>query len=179
MKGSPNDRESVRRVLRGDLGAFSDLVAQYAPRMLNLAAGIVRRQDAAEDVVQDALVKAYEKLGSWRGDSALSTWLYRIVYTTAISSLRGRRGEFFDDFSTQPDTPEDDGDWQMTEDNIARMRRALEMLAPLDCTMVNLFYLEDKSVRDVAAICGESEGNVKTRLHRARGRLRELINGMQ
>jgi RNA polymerase sigma-70 factor (ECF subfamily) len=180
MKETPNDKESVRRVLRGDLDEFSRLVGVYAPRMLNLALGIVRRRDVAEDVVQDALVKAYEKLGSWRGDSALSTWLYRIVYTTALSSLRGRRDEFFDSSATAPDSlGEDDGDWRVTEENIAQMRCALEMLSPVDRTMVNLFYLEDKSVRDVAAICGESESNVKTRLHRTRVRLRELINGMR
>jgi RNA polymerase sigma-70 factor (ECF subfamily) len=201
-KGSPNDKESVRRVLRGDLEEFSRLVGTHAPRMLRLAFGIVRRRDLAEDVVQDALVKAYEKLGSWRGESSLSTWLYRIVYTTALSALRGRRDGFFDDSggsgrgggggrgflgasSELPDTvggsfssdvlDDDDGEWQVTEENIARMRRALELLAPVDRTLVTLFYLEDRSVREVAAICGESEGNVKTRLHRARGRLRLLM----
>ena len=176
MKGTPTDRECVRRVLRGDPDEFSRLVASHAPRMLNLALGIVRRRDAAEDVVQDALVKAYEKLSSWRGDSSLSTWLYRIVYTTAVSSLRGRGG-FFEAAPEVPDTlaDDDDGAWQLNEENIARVRRALEELPPLDRTLVNLFYLEEKSVRDVAAICGESEGNVKTRLHRARRRLKKLI----
>ncbi len=182
MIGNLNDREvdnrsgrSHRRVIRGDMDEFSRLIGEYAPRMLRLAIGIVRRQDAAEDVVQDALVKAYEKFGSWRGDSALSTWLYRIVYTTAVSSLRGRR-DFFDSDMALCDAPEDDdGDWEVTEANIARMRLALDELAPLDRTLVTLFYLEDRSVRDVAAICGESESNVKPRLHRARVRLRKLM----
>ncbi|MDR2912620.1 MAG: RNA polymerase sigma factor [Alistipes sp.] len=184
MKSSPTDRESereiVRRVLRGDIEAFSGLVGSHSPRMLGLALGIVRRRDVAEDVVQDALVKAYEKLGSWRGESSLSTWLYRIVYTTAVSSLRG--GSVvgaFDLVDVAPEAPADDADWAVTEDNIARMRRALDALSPIDRTMVTLFYLEQKSVRDVAAICGESEGNVKTRLHRARGRLKNLMNEMR
>jgi RNA polymerase sigma-70 factor (ECF subfamily) len=146
--------------------------------MLNLAVGIVGRRDVAEDIVQEALVKAYEKLGSWRGDSTLSTWLYRIVYTTAVSSLRGRR-DFFATSRELPDTlTGDEGDWQVTEDNIARMKRAIEQLPPIDRTLVTLFYLEEKSVREVAAICGEREGNVKTRLHRARGRLKQImLNG--
>jgi RNA polymerase sigma-70 factor (ECF subfamily) len=175
MRGTPNDKEIVRRVLRGDLEEFSHLVSEYSPRMMNLALGIVRRRDTAEDVVQEALVKAYEKLGSWRGDSALATWLYRIVYTTAVSSLR-RRTDFFETAPSLPDTTgEEDGDWQITEHNIARMRRALEELGPLDRTMVNLFYLDEHSIKEVAAICGESEANVKTRLHRARARLRKLM----
>ncbi|MDR2890777.1 MAG: RNA polymerase sigma factor [Alistipes sp.] len=175
-KGNPNDKESVRRVLRGDLEEFSRLVGTHAPRMLRLALGIVRRRDLAEDVVQDALVKAYEKLGSWRGESSLSTWLYRIVYTTALSALRGGGRSFWEASPELPDTAgEEDDEWQVTEENIARMRRALELLSPVDRTLVTLFYLEDRSVREVAAICGESEGNVKTRLHRARGRLRVLM----
>ncbi len=175
MKGNPTDKESVRRVLRGDPDEFSRLVASHAPRMFNLALGIVRRRDAAEDVVQDALVKAYEKLGSWRGESSLSTWLYRITYTTAVSSIRGRR-DFFEAAPSSSDTlADDEGDWQITEENISRMTLALEGLSPLDRTLVNLFYLEDKPVRDVAAVCGESESNVKTRLHRARRRLKELM----
>jgi RNA polymerase sigma-70 factor (ECF subfamily) len=178
MKGNPTDKESVRRVLRGDMEQFSLLVGVHSPRMLNLAVGIVGRRDAAEDVVQEAWVKAYEKLSSWRGDSSLSTWLYRIVYTTAVSSLRGRR-DFFATPHELPDTfAGDDDSWQVTEENIARMKRAIEQLPPLDRTLVTLFYLEEKSVRKVAAICGESEGNVKTRLHRARGRLKQImVNG--
>jgi RNA polymerase sigma-70 factor (ECF subfamily) len=175
MRGSPNDKEIVRRVLHGDLGEFSRLVNQYSPRMLNLALGIVGRRDTAEDVVQDALVKAYEKLSSWRGESALATWLYRIVYTTAISATRGRR-DFLETVDAEPpDAPGDDGEWQVTEANIARMRKALEALPPIDRTLVNLFYMEERSVREVAAICGESESNVKTRLHRTRAKLKEMM----
>jgi RNA polymerase sigma-70 factor (ECF subfamily) len=176
MKGATTDKESVRRIVRGDLDEFSRQVGLHAPRMLNLAMGIVRRRDVAEDVVQDALVKAYEKLGSWRGDSALSTWLYRIVYTTAVSSLRVVTATA--DFAAQNRFEDDDegGGWETTEENIARMKLALDSLGPLDRTLVNLFYLEDKSVREVATICGESEGNIKTRLHRARVRLRKLMD---
>ena len=177
--GVKNNRRgrSHRRVLRGDMDEFSQLVGEYAPRMLRLALGIVRRRDVAEDVVQDALVKAYERLGSWRGDSALSTWLYRIVYTTALSSLRRSSGRDFFAIAIEEPAPVavPDDDPEVTEENIARMRRALDELGPLDSTLVNLFYLEERSVRDVAAICGESEANVKTRLHRARVRLRKLM----
>jgi RNA polymerase sigma-70 factor (ECF subfamily) len=180
MKSADNDKECVRRVLCGDPEAFSGVIERHAPRMFRLAVGIVRRRDVAEDVVQDALVKAYEKLGGWRGESSLSTWLYRIVYTTAISALRGgavtMAGEFSAEMAAGYESENEDFDWEVTEENIALMRCALGLIAPLDRTLVNLFYLEECSVREVAAICGESEGNVKTRLHRARARLRKLMN---
>ncbi len=182
MKSNPTDREIVRRTLKGDPEAFSTIVREYSPRLMNLALGIVRQREVAEDVVQDSLVKAYEKLSTWRGDSSLSTWLYRIVYTTAVSSLRAPK-RFLDDpiavdraATLQAD---DEGGWQLTEHNIAKMRRALDELPPLDRTMINLFYIEEKHVREVATICGESEGNVKTRLHRTRARLKNLMIGMQ
>ncbi len=191
MNSNPTDKEIVRRVLRGDLEAFSHIVREYSPRMLNLALGIVGgsrgsggsgERAAAEDVVQDALVKAYEKLSSWRGESSLSTWLYRITYTTAVSSLRGRKVFLSDNGegsegcgAANLSTEDGEADWQVTEENIARMRRALDRLAPLDRTLVNLFYLEERPVREVAAICGQSEANVKTRLHRARTQLRKLM----
>lgn len=178
MKSIPTEREIVHRTLKGDSEAFSGIVRDYSPRMMNLALGIVQGREAAEDVVQDALVKAYEKLGTWRGDSSLSTWLYRIVYTTAVSSLRGPKG-FFGDADAADRVaamPDDEGGWEVTEHNIARMSRALEELPPLDRTMINLFYIEEKPVREVATICGENEGNVKTRLHRARARLKKLMS---
>lgn len=182
MNSNPTDKECVRRVLKGDPESFSLLVRRYSPRMLNLALGIVGGRQAAEDVVQDALVKAYEKLHTWRNDSSLSTWLYRIVYTTAISSLRARKVNFSspDALAGVPD--EDDGgreEWEINEQNIARMRRALEMLPPLDRTLINLFYIEDKPVREIGLICAESQSNVKTRLHRARKRLGILMNEMR
>jgi RNA polymerase sigma-70 factor (ECF subfamily) len=168
------DKERVRRILRGDLEPFSELVRLHSPRMLSLAEGIVRSRSAAEDIVQEAFIKAFEKLATWRGDSSLSTWLYRIVYTTAVSSLRGTK--FFLEPPPGLTMDEEDGDWELTEANIAKMRRALDELPPLDRTLVTLFYMEDKPVREVAAICGLGEANVKTRLHRIRGRLRMLMD---
>lgn len=157
---------------------FAKLVRDYSPRLLVLAQGIVHQREAAEDVVQDALVKAYLKRHTWRGEGALSTWLYRIVYTTAVSSLRSRR-EFFDGPADISEAPEPENNWELTEVNIAKMRRALELLPPLDRTLVTLFYTDDKSVRECGTICGLSEVNVKVRLHRVRTRLRELMEGMQ
>jgi RNA polymerase sigma-70 factor (ECF subfamily) len=175
MEGAFTDRECVRRILRGDVGQFSRLVSAHGPRMMSLAISMLHRRDVAEDVVQEAFVKAYEKLHTWRGDSALSTWLHRIVYTTAVSSMRGPAAMTTTTDLSALNEADDDGDWTITEDNIAQMRRAVEMLSPHDCTLVTLFYLEERSVRDVATICGESESNIKTRLHRTRARLKKMM----
>ncbi len=161
---------------------FAKIVHDYSPRLVAFAQGIVGQREAAEDVVQDALVKAFVKRGLWRGEGAMSTWLYRIVYTTAISSLRRRKAVGAADFSASleasvsaSDSADDEGDWALTDENIDRMRRALEQLGPVDRSLVTLFYIEDRSVRECGQVCSLSEANVKVRLHRARGRLRELM----
>lgn len=155
---------------------FAQIVHEYSPRLVGLATRIVGSREAAEDVVQDALVKAFRKLKSWRGDGSMSTWLYTIVYREAISAVRRRR-EFSRELPDIVFENDETGDWQITEANIERMQRALEQLPPTDRTLVTLFYMDDKSVRDCALICALSETNVKVRLHRARARLRELMGG--
>lgn len=154
---------------------FAKIVHDYSPRLIALAQGIVGGRDAAEDVVQDALVKAFRKRESWRGEGSMSTWLYTIVYREAVSAVRRRR-EFsreLPDIVAESDEAREE--WEVTEENIGRMRRALELLPPTDRTLVTLFYMDDKSVREIGVICSLSETNVKVRLHRARIKLRELV----
>lgn len=149
---------------------FSETVERYTPRLLALAYGIVGRREVAEDVVQDALIKAYEHRGAWHGQGSMGTWLYRIVYNTAVSTLR-RGDRFFEELPvSMAEFPEEE------DDRIPLMLRALDRLSGLDRTLITLFYMEEQSVRDIAAICSLSEANVKTRLHRARKRLYTLID---
>lgn len=155
---------------------FAQIVHEYSPRLVGLATRIVGSREAAEDVVQDALVKAFQRRESWRGEGQLSTWLYAIVYRQAISSIRGKKRLGI--MKELPETASDDA-WEeeidLTDENIAKMRRALEQLPEVDRALVGLFHIEDKSVRECAAVCGLSEANVKVRLHRARGKLKELM----
>lgn len=157
---------------------FAQIVREYSPRLVGLAMGIVGDRAAAEDVVQDALVKAFRKRDSWRGEGQMSTWLYTIVYRQAISSIRGRRFGIIrelPDVADEADFSADAASTEVTEENIAKMQAALEQLPKVDKTLVRLFYIDEKSVRECAAVCSLSEANVKVRLHRARAKLKELM----
>lgn len=156
---------------------FARVVHEYSPRLIGLAMRIVGSREAAEDVVQDALVKAFQKFPQWRGEGRLSTWLYTIVYRQAISTVRGRRGFALRELPSEVAAPEDfeASEPDVTDENIDRMRLALETLPAVDRALVQLFYIDERSVRECAAVCGLSEANVKVRLHRTRTKLKELM----
>jgi RNA polymerase sigma-70 factor (ECF subfamily) len=86
-----SDLELVRRVQRGERGAFDLLVLRYQHRVVKLVARLLRDPTEAEDVAQDAFVKAYRAIGSFRGDSAFYTWLYRIAVNTARNTMASRQ----------------------------------------------------------------------------------------
>src|SRR5690554_6778270 len=86
-----NDRELIDSTLRGNLHAFRMLVDRYQDLAYTLALRFVKNAEEAEEVAQDAFIKVHDHLINFRGDSKFTTWLYRIVYTTALNRLRKRK----------------------------------------------------------------------------------------
>ncbi len=163
--------ELVQRVAAGDTEAFGLVVERYSEPLYNLALRIVRDPALAEDVVQETFVRAYEHLDGFRGASSLSTWLYRIACNRALGECRRRRGMRLDErtksLAGEADAPRYD------DETVMRMRRALERLAPEERALVTLFYEEERPVAEIARIVGQTENNVKVKLHRIRRRIRQ------
>lgn len=88
---STQDRELIRRLQASDDAAVEDLAERYGRRILQLSLRHIKNREDAEEVAQDVLMKVYQKVGSFRGDAALSSWIYRITFNTAMSRLRSRR----------------------------------------------------------------------------------------
>lgn len=169
------DIACVERVLDGDTEAFAVLAGRYSGKVFSLIERICHSREDAEELTQDTFVKAYESLVRFRRESSFSTWVYRIAYNTAVSHLRRRRirfGEWHDerDLPVGYVSPMEEGAGEREEQG-QRLERALEALPPDDRALVQLFYLEEKPVREISAILRLSENNVKTRLHRIRKRL--------
>ena len=156
---TPTDMEIVRRVQAGDAEAFGELVNRYSGRIYALALAMVRDAQRAEDVTQEAFIRAYEHLDGFRGASAFGTWLYRIAYNRAAGECRRRAYDRIDAESCA----------------VVRMRRALERLRPDERVLVALFYEEERSLAEIAQIMNLTLSNVKVRLHRLRGRLRHYM----
>ena len=170
---SNNDQVYIDKVLNGDLSAYSKLVDNHKDMAFSIALKIVRVREDAEEITQDAFIKAYQKLSSFRKDSKFSTWLYRIVYNAAISHTRKRRLE-----STQltPGTIENysvdeisEGVNQMDKKQQAKLvNKLIDQLPALEFTLINLYYRQELSIDEISGITDLSASNVKVKLYRIR-----------
>ena len=161
---------------------FEQLVALHEPRVRRLAHRLLGWQyasDAADDIVQDVLVVLLNKLETFRGDSSLATWLTTVTINKCRSHQRKRWvREKFLAWTVRLSEESSGADHQPTRDDTsASVRAAVQSLAPRDREVIVLFYLEELSGTEIAAILGISAPAVDTRLHRARGRLKEKLKG--
>ncbi len=177
------DLEVIERVKAGEIALYEIIMRRYNQRLYRVARAIVRDDNEAEDVMQDAYVRAYQNLGQFRGASSFATWLTRIAINEALSRLRLR--------NRNPQSGEDDGygeDFMNLADSspdpelnasVAELGHLLEK-AVLDLpeqyrTVVMLRDIEELSTADTAAALDLTEENVKVRLHRGRAMAREWL----
>jgi RNA polymerase sigma-70 factor, ECF subfamily len=179
-----DEQELLRGLRRRDRLACTCLLKEYAPRLLRLSMQLMGDSDEAEDVLQEAFIRACDQIDSFRGESGLGTWLHRIVINTALMRLRKRRPESSTDIESLAERA--DGTWQSVASDSAEPSRELlgaELLEALDRSVARLpeslrtaFVLrdvEELSTRDAAELLGISESALKVRLHRARLALRK------
>jgi RNA polymerase sigma-70 factor (ECF subfamily) len=180
-EGEPTDEELVGRVRAGERHLFELIMRRHNRRIFRAARAIVRDDDEAEDVMQDAYVRAYEHLGEFEGRARLSTWLTKIaVYEALARARRGRRQEPLDTLADEPPampTQPTPGPEERAID--AETRRLLEGAIdelPEDFRVVFVLRaVEEMSGAEAAECLGIPEETVKTRLFRARGRLQESL----
>lgn len=170
-----DDMEIVQRVLTGDTEAFGVLVHRYSGKVYGLAFGMLHDAERAEDVAQETFLRAYEHLDSFRGASAFATWLYRIAYNRAAEYCRRQRPFGRLDERCRAVADEEVSAERYDPETVVRMRHALLRLPPDDRALVTLFYEEEFPVAEIARMMNLSQANVKVRLHRIRGRLRQYM----
>ena len=183
------DVEMIRAVRGGDATAYRGLVEKYQGRVYHMVYGMVRNREDARDITQDAFVKAYNNLGSFREQSSFYTWLYRIAMNLAIDFLRKakRRGE--SSFDEQIASKDADGgiDEAHTQDSPSKtlerkqlmgtIMDALEKLPADQKQIILLRELEGLSYKEIAEVVGIPEGTVMSRLFYARKKLQKLLAG--
>ena len=182
---SDEDREVVRRVQAGETEAFEVLVEKYKRKTFRLAYGVLRDQEEALDVAQEAFVKAFRSLPKFKGDSAFYTWLFRITMNLALDRRRQRAARARS-LGTEDVPPEE---WERTavatdaspddeaasSERRARIARALESLSEHHRSIIILSDIEGLSYREIAEVLAIPMGTVMSRLHNARKRLREAL----
>lgn len=176
------DEELIEAALKGDSAAFGSLVRKYQDRLYNTMLHVVGSPDDARDVVQDAFVKAFLKLETFRRSSAFYTWLYRIAFNTAISGQRRRRPQSLDERRDCGQEPLDTGSApseRLEQEELAgQVRAALETLSDEHRTVVVLRDVDGRGYDEIAEILEVPVGTVRSRLHRARMQLREQLKTM-
>jgi len=173
------DSSIIRRVLDGDTGAFRLLMERYATRVFALVVRIVENSADAEEITQDAFMKAFGALGGFDGRSAFSSWLYRIAYNEAVSCTRRQRHHVATvDEAVLRDVSDSAVDVLLESDDprLAALPEALERLTTEERALITFHYYEEMPLKDVARIMGISDSNAKVRLMRIRRKLYVLIN---
>ncbi len=181
----PTEQELVRQAQLGDKEAFARLYETHKRRVYAICLRITREKAEAEDCAQEAFLQCFQKLPTFRGDSALSTWLYRLTVNVVLMRLRTSHGKpvSLDTGGTQEDSAESTmlnacpvDDLQLTGaiDRIA-IHRALRKLPPGYRTIFLLHDVEGKAHSEIARELGCSIGNSKSQLHQARVRLRRFL----
>ncbi len=175
-------RALVERARGGDQEAFRELVVLHQDRAYGLALRITRSPADAEEVAQDAFVRAWQGLSRFRGESSFATWLHRIVARRALdrwSQLKTRRGREVgvEEAAALPEPGErfPGAGGGLETARARRLERLVLELPAAQRAAVTLYYYEDRSVEQAAAILGMRENTVKTHLARARAALRAAI----
>jgi RNA polymerase sigma-70 factor (ECF subfamily) len=177
---SGTDTYYIERIQAGETECFAALLKRYSRPVFSLIVKITGNREDAEELTQDVFLKVFRSLPSFRGDSCFSTWLYRIAYNTAVSATRKKKREWLAiDEMTAGDLPEEpDGEWEREnrEEQLARLEQAMEQLLPDERALILLFYMQEKTVEEIAGITGLTLSNVKTKLHRIRKKLIVLMS---
>lgn len=178
------EAELIAAVKNGDAASFEPLVRQHLPRVFATARRYARRESEVEDIVQEVWLKAYQKLGSFRGEAPFEHWLMRMTVRTCYDFLRVHQRnretsfseltepeqDWLDRFVKAPDSASEDADAarQLVE-------RALERLTPAARLIITLLEIEDRSVKEISALTGWSVPLVKVRAFRARAAMRKVL----
>lgn len=173
-----DDRDLAARCLAGDREAFEGLYRQHSHRLYNLVYRMTGGAEA-EDLLQDVFLQAYRKLGTYKGDSSLGTWLYRLTTNLCLDHLRskqGRMGQVTDSIDEDDAAPLA-SPFRPAESNNARLdlEQAIAALPPSYRAAFVLHDVEGYQHDEIAGILGIAEGSSKSLLHKARLRLRDSL----
>lgn len=168
----------IDRILAGERNGYATLVDKYKSYAYTLAMKVLDNRPEAEEAAQDAFIKAFHYLKGFNRQAKFSTWLYRIVFNTAISYKRKRKGTFQSiehsiiEYSERADHKTEQDDKQVF------LAKAMDKLNEADRLAIQLFYIKEFSMEEVADMMGQNINTIKVRIHRARLRLAEELKGL-
>lgn len=178
---SNTDQQIIDEVLAGKVASFEVLVRKYQDRLFNTLVHVTGDSHEAEEVVQDAMLKAYSKLSTFRGNSQFYTWLYRIAFNVAISKKRKKKpkvslDEMQSSVGLDPESQAAPPTQTVEiEERANQVQNALGKLAEEFRTVLVLREMEDCDYETISSMLDIPVGTVRSRLHRARTMMREIL----
>jgi RNA polymerase sigma factor (sigma-70 family) len=170
----------IEQVLAGKINAFSYIVDRHKDKAYNLAFRICGSHEEAEEIAQDSFLKAYKSLSGFKMKSSFATWLYRIVYNTAISQVRIKKkgilsleefpADATDFIGTNTSEEEAEKEYRSSLVNFA-----LQKITEEERGLISLYYYDDMSIEEISDVTGLSKSNIKVRIFRARQKMLEVI----
>jgi len=188
---SAEERALIERCKRGDIGAFNDLVRKYEKQVYNFAYRLTGNYDDANDVAQDAFLRVFNAIGTFRGDSSFSTWLFRITTNVFLDERKKAKAHpqtSLDEYlelgessvARQIEDPSPTPEAVLEESERALiLSKAVGDLPEYQRAMVTLYHTQQKSYEEIAEIMDLPIGTVKSRLNRARLALKEKLSGIR
>lgn len=172
-----DEKKIISDCLNGDAAAYRLLVNKYQHFAYTLAVRITRNDEDAEEVTQDAFVKAYASLSKFKGESKFSTWLYTIVLNLAKSKVRRRKEthQNIDDLNLQTAV---DNDGARKSERSYYVEQAIASLPEDEAAIVTLFYMEDQSLDEISRVMNLTITNTKVKLFRARKKMAEMLKSL-
>ena len=180
-----NETELIEQLKLGDETAFKTIVEQWKDMVYNTILGIVQNETEAEDLAQDVFIKVFEKIGTFKGDSKFSTWLYRIATTTALDHLRSKKRKkrfgFLQSLGGESDEKDLIPDFHHpgvrldNKERAAVLFKAIESLPENQKTAYTLHKLEGLSYRDVSEVLNTTVSAVESLMSRANQNLRKEL----
>jgi RNA polymerase sigma-70 factor, ECF subfamily len=181
MQSGPTDIEIIEKTLAGDTRIFSELVKRYQNFVFTITLRYTPNREDAEEIAQDAFIKAFKSLSSFRGESKFSTWLFTITTTSCLSFLRKKKLDIRSLDNEKVFAVVENQDSGMnanqmeTKSRHGMVNEAIGLLSPDDANILTLFYKGEQSLEEISMVMGIEANAVKVRLHRARARLKEKM----
>jgi RNA polymerase sigma-70 factor (ECF subfamily) len=171
------ESQAIAATKRGDRAAYDYLVQKYLKRVLSIAWNVVRNAADAEDLAQEAFVKAFRAIDRFRSGEPFGPWIYRIVTNLALDVMKHRTKFRHEELTElEPAGRRDSAELPAVANEIAvRIDRAIESLPEMQRVVARLFLIEEFEHAEIASMTGLSEGTVRSHLSLARKRLRQKL----
>ena len=170
-----DEQRLIARILDGHESDYGYFLERYGGEVFAIVSRLVPNREDAEELTQDAFVRAYNRLDSFVGRSSFSTWVCRIAYTTTVSWLRKKRIKYLSIEDRQGLSDREVDEVLDDESRIDNLRQAIALLRPDEQMLLELYYFESRPLADIAYILDVEPGTIATRLHRIRRKLYSLM----